>query len=79
MDFKIDIRKIDSIGRFVIPVVIRNKLNIKENDKLEFFIAENSIILKKYEPSCIFCNSSKNLVYYHEKLICNNCIIKIKK
>lgn len=79
MKFKINIRKIDSIGRLVIPIWIRNKLNIKENDKLEFFIDENSIILKKYEPTCIFCKSSKNLVCYHNKLICNNCLNKIKK
>ena len=58
------IRKIDELGRIVIPIEIRNKLNINEKDLLEIFIEENSIILKKFEESCVFCGSiEENIIY----------------
>lgn len=67
------IRKVDELGRIVIPMELRNKLKIKEKDPLEIFVEGSSIILKKYEDTCIFCKSNKNLISYNDKLICSNC------
>ncbi len=63
------VRKVDELGRVVIPIELRNKFDIKEKDPIEIYVEGSSIILKKFEPNCIFCGSSKNLVEYKEKLI----------
>lgn len=73
------LRKIDGLGRIVIPMEIRNKLNIAENDPLEIHVEGSSIVLKKYEPDCTFCGSSKNVVEYKGKNVCEKCISELKK
>ena len=49
------VRKIDELGRIVLPIEIRNTLDIKAKDSIEIFVDDDKIILKKYQPSCIFC------------------------
>ena len=71
------IRKVDELGRVVIPIEIRNKLNISVKDPIEIYVDGSSIVLKKFEPNCIFCNNSKNLVTYKDKLVCNKCLDKL--
>lgn len=73
------IRKVDELGRVVIPIEIRNKFNIAEKDPIEIYVDGSSIILKKYEPNCIFCGNSKNLIEYKDKLICDKCSKKISE
>lgn len=73
------VRKVDELGRVVIPIELRNKFDIKVKDPIEIFVDSNSIILKKYEPNCIFCGSNKNLVAHNEKLVCEKCIEKLEK
>ncbi len=68
------IRHIDGLGRIVIPMDIRRRLDIEEGDCLEMYLDENTIVIKKYNPSCIFCGSSKDIVNYKGKNICPNCI-----
>ncbi len=70
-------RKVDELGRIVLPMELRNKLGIAEKDSLEIFLDGSSIILKKYNPNCIFCGSSKDLFSYNDKLICSKCKEKI--
>ena len=72
------IRKVDELGRIVLPIEIRKAFNIEEKDALEILIEENYIILKKYEMNCAFCGSTENLVEYNQKLICESCCKKIK-
>ena len=67
-------RKIDELGRVVLPIELRRKMGIGEKDSLEIYVDGDSIILKKYEPACIFCGSSKNVIEYKEKNVCANCI-----
>ena len=67
------IRKVDELGRIVIPRELRLMLEIQEKDPLEIFIEGSSIILKKYNPNCIFCGSSKDLHLYKNKLVCTKC------
>jgi len=71
------VRKVDELGRIVIPIELRNKLDIAIKDPIEIFVDGSSIILKKYEPNCIFCSNSKELSTYKDKLICSKCLNKI--
>ena len=71
------VRKVDELGRVVIPIEIRNKFDIAEKDPIEIYVDGSSIILKKYEPNCIFCGNSKNLISYKDKLICSKCAQKL--
>lgn len=72
------IRRVDELGRVVIPKEIRNKLDIQEKDPLEIYVQEDCIILKKYESNCIFCGNTKDLTEYKEKLICKKCLNELK-
>ena len=72
-------RKVDELGRIVIPMELRNKLKIDEKDALEIYLENNSIILKKVEDSCVFCGKKKDIFLYKEKPICQNCFNELKK
>lgn len=72
------IRKIDELGRIVIPIEIRTKLNIKEKDQMEIYVEKGLINLRKYGANCIFCGSNKNLKEYNDKFICKKCMSKLK-
>ena len=67
------VRRVDELGRIVIPIELRNKLKIAEKDPIEIFVDGSSIVLKKYEETCVFCGSNKNVVEYNEKLISTKC------
>lgn len=71
------IRKVDELGRVVIPIEIRNKFDIVEKDPIEIYVEGSSIILKKFEPNCIFCGNAKELIQYKDKLICPKCAKQI--
>ena len=71
------IRRMDELGRVVIPIEIRNQFNIAEKDPIEIYVDGSSIILKKFEPNCVFCGNTKNLLTYKDKLICDKCSKKI--
>ncbi len=73
------VRKMDELGRVVIPIEIRNQFNIAEKDPVEIYVDGSSIVIKKYEPNCIFCGNTENLINYNDKLICEDCSKKISK
>ena len=73
------VRKIDELGRVVIPIELRTQFNIAEKDPLEIFVDGDGIVLKKYEKSCLFCGNTKKLYEYQDKLICNKCLLQLKK
>ena len=68
------VRKVDELGRIVLPIELRRTLDIAERDELEIYLDEDKVILKKYEPSCIFCGSVSGLTTYHGKNVCSQCI-----
>ena len=72
------LRKVDELGRVVIPIELRNKLDIHEKDPFEIYVEGNDIILRKFQPNCIFCGNTKKLVPFNNKLICAKCHEKIK-
>lgn len=68
------VRKVDELGRIVLPIELRRTLDIAEKDSIEIYVDESNIILKKYEPACIFCSSSKDVENYKGKNICADCM-----
>ena len=70
-------RKVDELGRVVIPIEIRNKFDIAEKDPIEIYVDGSTIILKKYEPNCVFCGNTKSLISYKDKLVCSKCAEKL--
>ena len=68
------VRKVDELGRIVLPFELRRTLDIAERDELEIYLDDDKVVLKKYEPSCIFCGSSCGLVSYHGRNVCMECI-----
>ena len=73
------VRRMDELGRVVIPMEIRTQFNMKERDPIEIFVDGSSIVLKKFQPNCIFCGGTKNLITYKKQLICENCSKKISE
>lgn len=73
------VRKVDELGRIVIPKELRRTLNIEEGDPLEIFVDGEEVVLRKYEPGCVFCGNAKYVVEFKGKKICTNCIKDICK
>ena len=73
------VRRIDDLGRVVIPKEIRRTMRIREGDPLEIFLDGDHIVLQKYQPACTFCQSSDNIVYFQGKRVCAACLAKIKE
>ena len=73
------VRKVDELGRVVIPSEIRKNLDIKEKEPMEIFVDGSDIILKKYEKYCLFCSSTKKLTEFKGKLMCHKCMEGITK
>lgn len=71
------IRKVDELGRIVLPIELRRTLDIEERDELEIFMENDRIVLQKFEPACLFCGSSRSLVSYRRKNVCQECIKKL--
>ncbi|HIE13539.1 MAG TPA: AbrB/MazE/SpoVT family DNA-binding domain-containing protein [Desulfotomaculum sp.] len=67
------VRKVDELGRVVIPIELRRTLGIEEKDALEIYVDNEKIILKKYEPACIFCGNATDVQHYRGRLVCREC------
>lgn len=73
------VRPVDKMGRVVIPKEIRAQLNVENNrDSFEIFVEGDKVILKKYQPTCIFCDSNGESIKYHGYNVCKECIEKMK-
>jgi len=68
------VRKVDELGRVVIPIELRRTLRISERDSLEIYVDGERIILKKYEPACIFCGNAEQVIHFKDKIICHPCL-----
>ena len=67
------VRKIDELGRIVLPIEMRHTMHIEPRDTMEIFVDGNSIILRKYEQECIFCGSTKKVSVFKDRCVCENC------
>ena len=68
------VRKVDELGRIVLPIELRRTLDIAEKDSMEIYIEGDTIILKKYQPACISCDNARDIVTYGGKNVCSDCI-----
>ena len=68
------VRKVDELGRIVLPIELRRSLDIAERDPLEIYVDGPSIILTKYQPACIFCGDSREITSFKGKNICTGCL-----
>lgn len=74
------VRPVDNLGRVVIPREIRKQFDIKNGaDSFEIFVDDDKIILRKYQPSCIFCNEVENTLNYGGHVVCRDCIAKLEQ
>ena len=71
------VRKVDELGRIVLPIELRRTLGIDEKDALEIHVDQEKIFLKKYEPACVFCGNSNENQLFHGKNVCRECAIAI--
>ncbi len=67
------IKKIDELGRIVIPKDIRRTLGVSNGESLQFFLEGDTVVLKKFGEECEFCGASDNLTELKGKFICDNC------
>ncbi len=72
------VRKVDELGRIVLPIELRRVLDISVKDELEIYMENDRIILQKYEPACVFCTSSKGLESHNGKNVCGDCLRALK-
>ncbi len=71
------VRKIDDLGRIVLPMELRRHMHIAPGDEMEIFVDGNMIILEKYDPTCIFCGGTDTLVELEGKSVCKACRKKL--
>ena len=73
------VRKIDPLGRLVIPIEVRRELGWQENEPVEILVEGKQVTVKKYEASCIMCGRIDDIKKIKGKNLCNNCITDIKE
>ena len=73
------VRKVDELGRIVLPIETRRRLELETGDGVEIFVEKDRVILKKYEPSCLFCGDADDVIIYKDKRICRNCLEELKR
>lgn len=73
------VRKVDSLGRIVIPMELRRSLEIREDDPVSISVYGEAIVLKKYRPFCTFCGNTESIRTFKNKNVCSDCLSLIKK
>jgi transcriptional pleiotropic regulator of transition state genes len=72
------VRRIDDLGRVVIPKEIRRTMRIREGDPLEIFTDGENVVLRKYNPACVFCGDASDVIYFNSKRVCRKCLEQLK-
>lgn len=73
------VRKVDVLGRIVLPIELRKTLDIEKEDPIEIYVDGDYILLKKYEPACIFCGNAKDVKRIRDKNVCVDCLKELKE
>lgn len=73
------VRKVDELGRIVLPSELRKSLGIEVKDSLEIYTSGDSVILKKYLPACVFCGEANDIITFKGKNIRKNCLRQVSK
>ena len=67
------IRKVDDMGRIVLPIELRRSLEIDDGTPLEIYVEGESIVLKPSKEVCIFCGSSQKVQQFKGRCVCDSC------
>ena len=73
------VRKVDELGRIVLPIELRRSLDIEERDALEIYLEGDRIILKKHETCCLFCGTASGVTAFKGKMVCRNCVREMSR
>lgn len=73
------VRRIDELGRVVLPIELRRTMNLEVRDPVEIFMDGESIVLKKYEAACVFCGGSRQLTLFRGKQVCAECLRQLRE
>lgn len=74
------VRRLDELGRVVIPAGLRRALGIEKGDPIEIYVDAERVVLKKYEPGCVFCGVAEGIIGgVAEKKICGECFRKLTR
>ena len=73
------VRKIDELGRVVLPIELRRTMNLEVRDPVEIFMDGDTIVLRKYEASCVFCGGSHQLTLFRGKQVCSDCLRQLRE
>lgn len=73
------VRRMDELGRIVLPSEIRKHMHLTQKDPLEIYVNGDSIVLKKYSPACIFCGDANGIIVYRGRNVCSSCIKVLKR
>jgi len=71
-------RKVDELGRMVLPSELRKRFRIHEGDHLAIHVEDERIVLTKVETGCLFCDSTEGLVNFKDKFVCGSCLTAIR-
>ena len=73
------VRKVDKLGRIVLPIELRKTLDISDKDDIEISVDGDTVVLRKYNPACIFCDSVKEIGVFRGKNVCLNCLRELQQ
>lgn len=73
------VRKIDKLGRIVLPIELRNTLEFGIGDPIEIYVDGEYVVLRKYAPQCIFCGNAKDVEVIHGRNVCTHCLTELKE
>ena len=73
------VRRMDALGRLVLPIELRRNLNFEINDGLEIFVDNGHIVLRKYQPACVFCGNANEVIMFKGKKICAECLSTMRQ
>ncbi len=71
------VRRVDDLGRIVLPKELRETMNIEEKDPVEIYVEGEKVILKKYQAGCQFCGDSENLISVEDRKVCRECVSEL--
>ena len=73
------VRKVDELGRIVLPSELRKTMHVAVGDSFELFTNENTVVLKKYEPGCVLTGTMEDLVEYNGRKVSREAIKELAK
>lgn len=73
------VRKVDELGRIVLPIELRRTLDISVKDTMEIYVEGNTVVLKKHQPDCIFCGDTRDVTTFHGKNVCASCLKELRR